>query len=112
MDPQRCGELFALAKDLVCLFREHELEKARDRVHLAQREYAARSYDERSEVIHQVNQAVFKLRTIRDEVQKAISGLSESEQLFAEAQIKPILDEVFNSEIAALLDVKRRHAKP
>jgi hypothetical protein len=112
MDEQAYGDLIALARDLVDLFREHELEKARERVRAARCKHATRSFDERAEVIHHVNLAIRRLRSEREEVRVAVFGLPDDEKLFAEAQIEPVLDEVFNAEIAALKAVKRVKSRP
>ena len=48
----------------------------------------------------------------RKQVHESIQTLPEGERLFAEAKIKPILDEIFNNEIANLKTEKRRWSRP
>lgn len=60
--------------------------------------------------MHEINLAVYRLRLERDRVRKAIQMLPETERLFAETQIKPILDSIFNEKIAELLAAKRRYS--
>jgi hypothetical protein len=106
------GDLIALARDIVALLRDHECEQALQRVRTARRDLAARRFDERAEVINRINSVVHRLRAEREKVRATVTFLPEQERLFAEFQIEPLLDEVFNREIAGLLAVKRRHSTP
>jgi len=111
MDADVCGDLLSLARELVRLLRERELEQALQRVRAARRDHATRSFEERAGVITQVNLTIHRLRAEREKVRAMVTSLPEKERLFAEGQIEPILDEVFNGEIAELKAVKRRQSK-
>lgn len=112
MDGEIVGDLLSLARNLVSLLEAREREKALERVHAAHRQHALRSYEVRSEVVHGINLAVHRLRRERDRVRAAVQMLPEGERLFAETQIEPILDDIFNQEIASLLTAKRRWSGP
>lgn len=105
------NDLVGLGRAVVSLIREHELNKALDRVRTAQRYRVSIDYRTRAEGINRINQMIFGLKAYREELRKAIDSLPAKEQLFASAQIEPVLVSVYDSKIAELKAQKRKLSK-
>jgi len=112
MDQQDTVDLITLARNVVSLLQDHAHEEALRQISAAQAQYAKQNFDERAGVIHQINISIHRLRAEREAVCASLKCLPNDESLFAEHQIRPTLDNIFNLEIARLQTLKRRYSRP
>lgn len=105
-------DLTRLAAALVHLLRERAVEAARDRVRAARDRQRASVFVEQAALVSELNRTLARLRAERDQIRQALETLPPRERTFARIELEPLLDELFNAEIASLRSRKRRAATP
>ena len=97
-----------LAADLLRLLKEKEISEAVERVEQARLAQAHTSYVKRSEGVAAITKTMFVLKRQREEVWRVVEDLPDDVRLDAEHSLLPLLQEVFDLEIARLRAAKRR----
>jgi len=105
-------DTLTLAKELVALIKDRELEQAALKVKTAFEKMSQDSFRSRVGSIEAVNLELQRHIKQRTNLKAAVLGLPEEERIFVEVQIEAIIDKVYEPAITALKAKKRALARP
>jgi hypothetical protein len=96
-----------LAADLVRMLKEREIDEAIERIQQARIDSARAQYDKRAKGVAELSGAIATLKRKRDELRGEIDAAPPDVQLDVEHRLWPLVQSVFNNEIARLRAQKR-----
>ncbi len=97
-----------LVADLLRMLKDKEIAEALERVEQARRAQADASFSKRSEGVGVITRAMTALKRQREQLREGIAALPEDVRLDAEHLLMPLIQDVFDMEIARLRSAKRR----
>ena len=97
-----------LAADLVRMLKEREIDEAIDRIQQARIDSARQQFDKRAEGVSELSHAIATLKRQREELRSEVDAAPPDVQLDVEHRLWPLVQNMFNDEIARLRAQKRR----
>jgi len=105
-------DIFSISKEMIALIRAKQIEAAAERVRIALRIFNEKIFKERSEKITVINRNIQFIKKQQKKLLELVNALPQEERIFAEHQIKEVLNQIYTDELCRLKAEKRRCSKP